>query len=84
MAMKRAEWLIPLRVLRHNSHHATAMAAPTTAIARHAMTVPRCRACKKRGHPLRYRTLFDCWYCPRCETARIRIIVSQLITELTV
>jgi predicted RNA-binding Zn-ribbon protein involved in translation (DUF1610 family) len=49
-----------------------------------SQTVPRCRACKKRVHPLRYRTLFDCWYCPRCETARIRIIVSQLITELTV
>jgi hypothetical protein len=48
------------------------------------MTVPRCRACKRRAHPLRYRTLFDCWYCPRCETARIRFIVSQLITELTV
>lgn len=47
------------------------------------MTVPRCRACKNRGHPLRYRTLFDCWYCPRCETMRIRVIVDQLITELT-
>jgi hypothetical protein len=48
-----------------------------------AMTVPRCRACKKRDHPLRFRTLFDCWYCPRCETVRIRVIVNQLITELT-
>jgi hypothetical protein len=47
------------------------------------MTVPRCRVCKKRAHPLRYRPLFDCWYCPRCETVRIRVIVNQLITELT-
>jgi hypothetical protein len=47
------------------------------------MTVPRCRACKRRRHPLRWRTLFDCWYCPRCETVRIRVIVNQLITELT-
>ncbi len=46
-------------------------------MARDAMTVPRCRACKRRGHPLRYRTLFDCWYCPRCETARIRVIVNR-------
>ena len=83
MVMRPAEWFIPLRVLRHNSHHATAMAVPTTAMARDAMTVPRCRACKKRGHPLRYRPLFDCWYCPRCETVRIRVIVNQLITELT-
>jgi len=52
-------------------------------MARDAMTVPRCRACKKRGHPLRYRPLFDCWYCPRCETVRIRVIVNQLITEMT-
>ena len=52
-------------------------------MARDAMTVPRCRACKKRGHPLRYRPLFDCWYCPRCETVRIGVIVNQLITELT-
>jgi hypothetical protein len=83
MVMSPTEWLIPLRVLRHNSDHATAMAAPTTATARDAMTLPRCRACKKRDHPLRYRTLFDCWYCPRCETVRIRVIVNQLITELT-
>jgi hypothetical protein len=47
------------------------------------MTVPRCRACRTRSHPLRWRTLFDCWYCPRCETKRIRVIVNQLITELT-
>ena len=47
------------------------------------MTVPRCRACKRRRHPLRYRALFGCWYCPRCETVRIRVIVNQLITELT-
>lgn len=32
---------------------------------------------------LRYRSLFGCWYCPRCETVRIRVIVNQLITELT-
>ena len=52
-------------------------------MARDAMTVPRCRARRKRDHPLRYRALFDCWYCPRCETVRIRTIVNQLITELT-
>jgi len=52
-------------------------------MARDAMTVPHCRGCKKRRHPLRYRALFDCWYCPRCETVRIRVIVNQLITELT-
>ena len=80
--MRPAEWLIPLRVLRHNSHHATAMAAPTTALARDAMTA-RCHACRTRNHPLRWRTLFDCWYCPRCETVRIRVVVNQLITELT-
>jgi hypothetical protein len=77
------EWFIPLRVLRHNSHHATAMAAPTTAMARDAMTAPRCHTCRRRSHPLRFRPLFDCWYCPRCETVRIRVIVNQLITELT-
>jgi hypothetical protein len=47
------------------------------------MTVPRCRDCKKRDHPLRYRALFHCWYCPRCETVRIRVIVNELVTELT-
>jgi hypothetical protein len=81
--MRPAEWLIPRRVLRHNSHYAAAMAAPTSAMARDAMTVRRCRACKKRDHPLRYRALFDCWYCPRCETVRIRVIVDELVTELT-
>jgi hypothetical protein len=43
----------------------------------------RCHACRTRNHPLRWRTLFDCWYCPRCETVRIRVVVNQLITELT-
>lgn len=52
-------------------------------MARDAMTLPRCRACRTRTHPLRWRTLFDCWYCPRCETVRIGVIVNQLITELT-
>jgi hypothetical protein len=56
---------------------------PTIATTRDAMTVPRCRACRTRSHPLRWRTLFDCWYCPRCETVRIGVIVNQLITELT-
>jgi Zn finger protein HypA/HybF involved in hydrogenase expression len=51
-------------------------------MARDAMTA-RCRACRTRNHPLRWRTLFDCWYCPRCETVRIRVIVDELITELT-
>ena len=52
-------------------------------LARYAMTARRCCACKTRNHPLRWRTLFDCWYCPRCETVRIRVIVNELITELT-
>ncbi len=47
------------------------------------MTVPRCRASKKRDHLLRYRRLFDCWYRARCETVPIRVIVNELVTELT-
>jgi hypothetical protein len=47
------------------------------------MTAPRCQACRTRIHPLRWRTLFGCWYCPRCETVRIRVIVNELIMELT-
>ena len=73
--MRRAEWFIPL--VYCGIIHITPL------LARDAMTARRCRACKTRNHPLRWRTLFDCWYCPRCETVRIRVIVNELITELT-
>lgn len=45
--------------------------------------VPHCRDCRTRYRPLRWRNLFDCWLCPRCETIWINIIVNQWIKVLT-
>ncbi len=46
------------------------------------MKPPRCKACRTRSKPLRWRALFDCWLCPRCEYQRAKEAVAQILSEL--
>jgi ribosomal protein L37AE/L43A len=46
------------------------------------MKTPRCKGCRTRAVPLRWRPLFDAWYCPKCEYARAEEAAAQILKEL--
>lgn len=47
------------------------------------MANQRCRMCRTKYRPIRWRAMFDAWLCPRCESYRVRDIVDGLIKELS-
>lgn len=46
------------------------------------MKTPRCKVCRTKYKPLRWRELFDGWYCPRCEYAHAQQAVEKILKEL--
>ena len=45
---------------------------------------PKCRDCKSKMRPLRWRALLDAWLCPECERKAIPMAAAALMTEMKI
>ena len=43
---------------------------------------PKCRDCKTKMRPLRWRALLDAWLCPLCEREAIPLATAALMAEI--
>lgn len=43
---------------------------------------PRCKNCRTKKRPLRWRALFDNWFCPKCEYAHAKAMAERLAREI--